>query len=112
MYSQRSRWQCDRDGLSVRPHRHLCPQFHRADHRRHDQERRLASTVTLASGATYRPFDPLTSLTYGNTLALTKTFNADHNLTALTVMDGGTSIVSRSYAYGYGDFDIMESPMR
>ncbi len=66
----------------------------------------LSSPVTLASGVAYLPFGGLTSLTYGNTLTLTKTFNADYNLTALAVMDGGTAIVDRSYAYGYGDFDL------
>jgi RHS repeat-associated protein len=61
-----------------------------------------SATVTLASGVAYEPFGPLASLTYGNGLALTKTFTQDYLNNALQVQDTSTStvVVNRSHAFG------------
>jgi YD repeat-containing protein len=52
-----------------------------------------SSPVTLASSVTFKPFGPLASLTYGNGLALTKTFTTDYLLNTLVVQDTSTSTV-------------------
>lgn len=66
----------------------------------------LSSVVTLASGASYQPFGPLQTLTYGNGLILWKTFTQDYNLNTLIVEQGTTSVVDRGYSYWYDDFNI------
>jgi YD repeat-containing protein len=59
-------------------------------------------SVTLASSVTYLPFGPLTGLTYGNGLVLTKTVTQDYLINALQVQDTSTSttIVNRTHAFG------------
>jgi len=42
-------------------------------------------TQTLASGLSYAPFGPLTGLTFGNGLGLSRTFDSDYRLTAQSV---------------------------
>jgi RHS repeat-associated protein len=61
-----------------------------------------SSAVTLASGVAYEPFGALSSLTYGNGLALSKSFTEDYLINTLVVQDASTStvVVNRSYAFG------------
>jgi YD repeat-containing protein len=61
-----------------------------------------SSAVTLASSVAYAPFGALSSLTYGNGLALSKTFTEDYRINTLVVQDTSTStvVVNRSYAFG------------
>jgi RHS repeat-associated protein len=61
-------------------------------------------SVTLASSVAYLPFGPLTSLTYGNGLVLTKTYTQDYLINTLQVQDPSTLtyILNRSYAFGDG----------
>ena len=63
-----------------------------------------SSTVTLASSVGYEPFGPLTSLTYGNGLVLTKTFTHDYLISSLQVQDTSTStvVIDRSHSFGDG----------
>jgi RHS repeat-associated protein len=63
-------------------------------------------TAILASAAAYQPFGSLQTLTYGNGLVLSKSFTQDYNLSALSVAQGSTLIVSLSYGYANGDFDV------
>jgi RHS repeat-associated protein len=68
------------------------------------QQNASSAAVTLASGVTYMPFGPLSSLTYGNGLTLTKTFTQDYLISSLIVEDASTSnvVVSRTYTVGDG----------
>jgi len=43
-----------------------------------------AVTTTVASAATYQPFGPLKSLTFGNSLVMSRTFDQQYRLTAQT----------------------------
>jgi chitodextrinase len=65
-------------------------------------EQRSPSKTPLASNVTYQLFGPLSALTYGNGLALTKTFTQDYLINALQVQDTSTStsVLNRSYAFG------------
>jgi RHS repeat-associated protein len=58
------------------------------------------TAATLASGITYAPFGPLTSLVYGNGLTLTKSYTQDYLLSSLVVQDTtlGATIVNRGYS--------------
>src|SRR6266851_2843458 len=49
------------------------------------QANSLAAPVTVASGATYAPFGPLTALTYGNGLSLSATYDQDYQPSARLV---------------------------
>jgi RHS repeat-associated protein len=61
-----------------------------------------SSSVTLASSLTYEPFGPLSGLTYGNGLVLSKTFTEDYLPDTIVVQDTSTStvVVNRTYASG------------
>ena len=51
----------------------------------------LSSTETLASTVTYKPFGPLASLTYGNALALTQTYDQNYWLSRTEVKASGVT---------------------
>lgn len=61
-------------------------------------------SVTLASSVVYLPLGPLTALTYGNGLTLSKTYTQDYLISGLQVQDTSTStvVLDRSYAFGDG----------
>jgi RHS repeat-associated protein len=61
-----------------------------------------SSSVTLASSIAYLPLGPLTTLTYGNGLTLSKTYTQDYLIDGLQVQDTSTStvVLDRSYAFG------------
>jgi RHS repeat-associated protein len=63
-----------------------------------------SASVTLASSVAYLPFGPLTSLTYGNGLELTKSYTQDYLIAGEQVLDPSTStyILNRTYAFGDG----------
>lgn len=63
-------------------------------------------SVTLASSVSYQPFGGLQGLTYGNGLVLSKTFTQDYSLSTLTVVQGGSFVLNRSFGYGNNDFNI------
>ena len=62
------------------------------------QQNVLASPATIASGATYEPFGPLASLTYGNGLALAVTYDQDYQPSARSVT-GGATVQSLAYTF-------------
>jgi len=55
------------------------------------------SVTTLASSITHKPFGPIVSFTYGNSEALTKTFDNNYWLTALNTVYSGTYVQELSY---------------
>ena len=58
-----------------------------------------SSTVTVASSIVMQPLTNLvTSLTYGNALAESRTYTLDHEITQIEVLDGGTALIDRTYA--------------
>ncbi len=57
----------------------------------------------VASGLTYQPFGPLATLTYGNGLVLTLSYDQDYRLTGLTTTDGSTVIQDLTYTYDAAD---------
>jgi RHS repeat-associated protein len=59
--------------------------------------------VTLASDVDYRPFGPLTGLTYGNGLALVKTFDLDYRPDGILVHEAATSITILDRLKAYSD---------
>lgn len=60
-----------------------------------------ATTQTLASAIAYAPFGPLTSLTYGNGITLSRSYDTQYRLSSLVA---GTTL-SRNYQF-YGNDDI------
>jgi YD repeat-containing protein len=58
----------------------------------------MVTPVTVASGATYAPFGPLTSLSYGNGLALSAQYDQDYQPSARLV--AGTATV-QDLTYGF-----------
>jgi RHS repeat-associated protein len=62
------------------------------------QANSLATPVTVASGASYEPFGPLTSLTYGNGLALSIQYDQDYQ--PQTRLVSGTATV-QDLNYGF-----------
>jgi hypothetical protein len=57
-----------------------------------------SSADTLASGVAYLPFGPLQSLTYGNGLALTRTYDANYWLAQTQVTATGITRLDLSFA--------------
>jgi len=57
--------------------------------------------TVLASSITHKPFGPIASFTYGNSEALTKTWNNDYWLTALNTVYSSTYVQELSYGYDY-----------
>ena len=55
------------------------------------------SVTTLASSITHKPFGPITGFTYGNSEALTKTYDNNYWLTALNTVYSGTYVQELSY---------------
>jgi RHS repeat-associated protein len=55
--------------------------------------------VTLASSITFKPFGPLSGLTYGNGLALARTFDLDYRMTAETVTATGITAQDLGYSF-------------
>ena len=63
-----------------------------------DKPSGASSATTIASAITYEPFGPWNSLTYGNGIAETPTWDLDYRLTNLK--DVGTATVQNiSYTY-------------
>jgi YD repeat-containing protein len=60
------------------------------------QANSLATPVTVASGASYAPFGPLTALTYGNGLSLSVTYDEDYQPSARLVA-GAASVQDLAY---------------
>jgi len=56
-----------------------------------------STSETLASGVTYRPFGPLKGLTYGNGLALTRSFDGNDWLERIEVKATGTTSLDLTY---------------
>jgi len=54
---------------------------------------RLNGTQTLASGLTYKPFGPVSGLTFGNGIVLTRAFDKNYQVDAITA----TGIIERAY---------------
>ena len=68
------------------------------------------STGTVSNVATsvaYQPFGPLKSLTYGNGLTLTKSYNTNNWLTRIQVQNGTTAVFDLGYQY-YDDGRLGE----
>jgi RHS repeat-associated protein len=55
------------------------------------------SVTTLASSIVHKPFGPIASFTYGNSEALTKTYDSNYWLTALNTVYSGTYVQELSY---------------
>jgi YD repeat-containing protein len=62
------------------------------------QANSLALPVTVASGATYEPFGPLTGLSYGNGLALSAQYDEDYQPSARLVAGTATA---QDLTYGF-----------
>lgn len=56
-----------------------------------------ATAATVASGVTYKPFGPLASLTYGNGLALTNSYDLNYWLTRTQAFATGANRLDLSY---------------
>jgi YD repeat-containing protein len=71
---------------------------------RFNPEALCPNTGMLAAGVTYMPFGPLSSLTYGNGLTLTKTYTQDYLISSILVQNASTSnvVVDRAYTFGDG----------
>lgn len=59
------------------------------------------SVTTLASSITHKPFGPVSSFTYGNSEALTRTFDNNYWLTNLTTTYSSTDVQNLDYGYDY-----------
>ena len=59
------------------------------------------TVTTLASSIVHKPFGPIASFTYGNSEALTKTFDNNYWLTALNTVYSGTYVQELSYTQDY-----------
>jgi len=70
-----------------------------------DKPSGAGSATTLASGVTYEPFGPWNSLTYGNSIAETPTWDLDYRLTSLK--DIGTA-TAQNIGYTYYSTDQPE----
>jgi RHS repeat-associated protein len=57
--------------------------------------------TTLASSITHKPFGPIASLTLGNTLAQTNTFDNNYWLDDIVTANGSTHIQNLTYGYDY-----------
>src|SRR5690606_5684060 len=55
--------------------------------------------VTLASGVTYEPFGPLASLTYGNGLVMTRSYDANYRLTGIATQSGIATVQDLGLGY-------------
>jgi RHS repeat-associated protein len=55
------------------------------------------TVTTLASSIAHKPFGPITGLTYGNSEALTRSFDNNYWLTALNTVYSGTYVQELSY---------------
>ena len=58
-----------------------------------------AATKTVVSSATWRPFGPLASMTFGNSLALTLTYDNDGRVTNINTTGAGTTVQNLVYGY-------------
>ena len=59
------------------------------------------TVTTLASSIVHKPFGPIVSFTYGNSEALTKTFDNNYWLSTLNTVYSGTYVQELSYGYDY-----------
>lgn len=55
--------------------------------------------MTLASDVTYEPFGPLASLTYGNGLVMTRSYDADYRITGITTKSATATVQNLSLSY-------------
>jgi RHS repeat-associated protein len=51
-----------------------------------------SSVVTVASSPSYKPFGPLSGLTFGNGVVLNQTFDQDYQLTDIAAANGATTV--------------------
>ena len=58
-----------------------------------------ALSNTVASSITWRPFGPLTSMTFGNSLNLALTYDNDGRVTDIDAAGGGTTVQDLVYGY-------------
>ena len=58
-----------------------------------------ATSNTVVSSATWRPFGPLASMTFGNSLALTLTYDNDGRVTNINTTGAGTTVQNLVYGY-------------
>ena len=67
-----------------------------------------SSVATVLSGISYEPFGPVTSLTFDNGVAETRSFDLDYRMTDLA--DAGTSTL-QNLSYGYdADDNVLSIP--
>jgi len=57
----------------------------------------------VATAITYMPFGPIASLTHGNALAATFTWDQDYRLTGIVTAQGGTTIQDLVYGFNLAD---------
>ncbi|NOT39068.1 MAG: RHS repeat protein [Alphaproteobacteria bacterium] len=58
-----------------------------------------AASNTVVSSATWRPFGPLASMTFGNSLALTLGYDNDGRLTGINATGAGATVQNLTYGY-------------
>jgi RHS repeat-associated protein len=61
----------------------------------------MGTDTVLASSITHKPFGPITGFTYGNSEALTKTYDNNYWLSTLNTVYSGTYVQELSYGYDY-----------
>ena len=65
------------------------------------QTNAAAAIDTVVSGISWKPMANLiTGMTYGNGLVAGATYDTDYRLTAMTLVNGATPVISLSYGYG------------
>jgi RHS repeat-associated protein len=57
------------------------------------------SPQNIGTSVAYEPFGPLTGLTYGNGLTLSRTYDQDYQLTGLTVAPSGTPLLNLAFSW-------------
>jgi len=65
-----------------------------------------APPATIATDIAYKPFGPIASMSYGNGLTRTYTYDSDYRLTGLVTEDADTSVQDLTYGYDAAD-DIL-----
>ncbi|HEY0105573.1 MAG TPA: RHS repeat-associated core domain-containing protein [Rhizomicrobium sp.] len=58
-----------------------------------------SSAATVVSAATYKPFGPLASLSFGNGLGLTLAYDQDYQLTDIDTLSGATVVQDLTYGH-------------
>ena len=63
------------------------------------QQNSGAAAVSIAAGATYKPFGPLSGFTFGNSLVASFTFDQDYQLTDIGAANGTTTVQNLTNGY-------------